>query len=133
MTATDRLRALLDERGAEYETDDHMGFSETRWGGTYAFQLAPGAALVMAVTPEQAVDATLGRGECRMDAYTDAAFRVVAAPDETDYVDYANVCECSACGADVIIPHEYERVTAGDDRLWPAYNYCPCCGRKVVA
>ena len=80
---------------------------------------------------EEAVEATLGSGECRMYGYADAAFRVVAAPDETDYVDYAEVCECSACGADVIIPNEYERVTAGDDRLWPTYNYCPNCGRKV--
>lgn len=80
MTATDRLRALLDERGVEYETDDHMGFSETRWGGTYAFQLAPGAALVMAVTPEQAVQVTLGRGECR------------------DTGEYVSAFECSACG-----------------------------------
>lgn len=142
MTATEELRRLLDERGVEH----YDGTERTLWGyeqtgedaGIYRFAASEisGGFLqfdMFRITPEQAVEATLGRGECRMDGYTDAAFRVVAAPNETDYVDYAEVCECSACGADVIIPHDYERVTAGDDRLWPTYNYCPSCGRRVKA
>ena len=81
---------------------------------------------------EQAIAATLGRGECRLDGYTDAMFRVCSGPECTDFIDYAEVCECSACGASVIVPHEYERVTAGSDELWPKFNYCPSCGRKVL-
>ena len=74
----------------------------------------------------------LGRGECRLDGYTDAMFRVCSGPEGTDFIDYAGVCECSACGASVIVPHEYERVTAGSDELWPKFNYCPNCGRRIV-
>lgn len=110
MTATDRLRALLDERGMEYETDDHMGFSETRWGCACAFQLAPGAGLVMAVSPEQAVEATLGREDCKL-----PETRI-----DHGSIEYNGVTEwrrCSACGAEVL--------------AYPAH-YCPSCGRKVV-
>lgn len=106
MTATDRLRALLDERGVEYETDDHMGFSETRWGGDGAFQLAPGAALVMRVTPEQAVEATLGRVTCRV---TSAI--ILHDPD-----GYETTLDC---GHIVHMPPE-------------DFDYCPNCGRRVV-
>ena len=84
-------------------------------------------------TPEQAIAATLGAETCKLDGYTDAAFRVVQAPDETDFIDYAEVCECTACGANVIVPHEYERVSYERDELWPTYNYCPHCGAKVVS
>lgn len=107
MTATDRLRALLDERGVEYETDDHMGYSETRWDDACAFQLAPGAGLVMAVTPEQAVEVTLGRGECH---------NVHEPPKDTSFWPSPHF-KCSECGeAHVSMQYVY---------------YCPNCGRKV--
>lgn len=80
----------------------------------------------------QAIAATLGRGTCRLDPYTDARFSVCQAPDETDFLDYADVCECTACGASVMVPHEYERVSCKGDDLWPRFNYCPNCGREVV-
>lgn len=112
MTATDKLRALLEERGVEYETDDHMGFSETRWGGACAFQLAPGAGLVMAVTPEQAVEVTLGRGECR-DVYPEATYCFT----------------CSECGHSRIFVQGWNDVT---DSSQDEFIYCPNCGRMVV-
>lgn len=86
-------------------------------------------------TPDEAIEriATLGTETCKLDGYTDAAFRVVQAPDETDFIDYAEVCECTACGASVIVPHEYERVSCERDELWPTYNFCPHCGAKVIA
>lgn len=85
-------------------------------------------------SPADAIEriATLGTETCRLDGYTDAAFRVVQAPEDKDFIDYAEVCECSACGASVIVPHEYERITAGSDELWPKFNFCPNCGAKVV-
>ena len=82
--------------------------------------------------PEPSKASVLGMGTCKLDGYTDAAFRVVQAAGNTDFVDYAEGCECSACGASVFVPHEYERVTDGSDELWPKFNYCPNCGREVV-
>jgi len=57
---TTELRAKLTERGIEYTTNDHMGACETSWNGFTAMQLTPSAKLIMAVTPEQAIAATLG-------------------------------------------------------------------------
>ena len=57
---TTELRVKLTERGIEYATDDRMGVCETSWNGFTAMQLTPGAKLMMAFTPEQAIAATLG-------------------------------------------------------------------------
>ena len=57
---TTELRRLLDERGVEYTTNDHMGVYETSWNGFTAGQLSPNAKLIMVVTPELAIAATLG-------------------------------------------------------------------------
>lgn len=68
-TATERLRALLDERGVEYKTDDRQIVRYTDWGcwffaeplGAEPNTLGAQCELVcMPVTPEQAVAATLG-------------------------------------------------------------------------
>ena len=66
-TAIETLRAMLDERGVEYEG----GERSLRWRDRYgimmqAFPLANGelGMGVWSCTPEQAVEATLGRGEC---------------------------------------------------------------------
>ena len=60
---TTELREKLTERGIEYEANDNMGACETSWNGFTAFQLTPSANLIMAVTPEQAIAATLGSDE----------------------------------------------------------------------
>ena len=57
---TTELREKLTERGIEYTTNDHMGVCETSWNGFTAMQLTPSAKLIMTVTPEQAIAATLG-------------------------------------------------------------------------
>ena len=57
---TTELRKKLAERGVEYTTNDHMGAYETSWNGFTAMQLTPGAKLIMAFTPDQAIAATLG-------------------------------------------------------------------------
>ena len=103
MTATDRLRALLDERGVEH----YDGTNGTLWGKDaigYRFsadELTSGRMSVhmWCETPEQAVEATLGSGTCKltMDG-TDGCFG------------------CSECL----------------ENIPPLANYCPNCGRKVV-
>lgn len=110
MTATDRLRRLLDERGVKH----YDGTECTYWGYTvlarsdgsfpiYRFsatEVTDGVSVhLLRVSPEQAVEATLGRGTCK----------VVSKP--------CDMWECE-CG-----------------KAWwhgGAPNYCPSCGRVVV-
>ena len=112
MTATEELRRLLDERGVEH----FDGTETTLWGyeptgtgtGVYrimADEVANGRLVIRMLfkTPEQAIEATLGRGEC---------------------TDTGRYCfTCSECGWVANEPHH---MLGG---FWP--NYCPCCGRKV--
>jgi len=117
VTATDELRRLLDERGVEH----FDGCESTLWGyeqtsestGAYRYsadEISGGFVNVWLyrLTPEQAVEATLGRGTCRN--ASDAA-------DEGYF-------ECSACGASCSVEWE----SGG----WDAPRFCPNCGRRVV-
>lgn len=112
MSATDKLRRLLDERGVEYETDDAQ-VSDTEWyyvtklrdgyHDRWIYEEPPDCDLLVSyqydLGAEDAIDATLGRGTCerkwRKDGY---AF-------------------CSECGYNITGP-------------WA--HWCPNCGRKVV-
>lgn len=80
MNATERLRQLLDERGEHYETSG----SKTWWGrpvdsrtgapiNIYHNQAQPMGedrlfVELQLATPEQAIEATLGRGTCEVDS-----------------------------------------------------------------
>ena len=100
MTATDELRRMLDERGVKH----YDGVECTYWGDTvlarrdgscpiYRFsatEVADGVSVhLLRVSPEQAIEATLGRGTCH-----DAAM-------EGEWF------ECSECGTvkQLIHPH----------------------------
>lgn len=113
MTATDRLRAMLDERGVEWRSDsENVTFWNTDADVAVASQGYDGMLWVSArLTPEQAIAATLGAGTCHMsiiDEYETAS-------GEEEYL-----CECSECGY----------------RRWePAHDlplFCSKCGRKVA-
>lgn len=108
MSATDTIRALLDDRGVEWVEGSP---NKTKWrvGGiefvaTNAWPRNDATRTKMVVhamypTPEQAVEATLGRGTCK----------VVSKP--------CDMWECE-CG-----------------KAWwhgGAPNFCPSCGREVV-
>lgn len=114
MTATDELRRMLDERGVEwmpcawepqyetfYKNGDGVGFivMESRVQDGVLLRTD------MVSTPEQAIEATLGRGECK-----DVGWRAVG-----EFV-------CSECG------HVTDDGIHGTDE----FHYCPNCGRKVV-
>lgn len=108
MTATDELRRLLDERGIKWH--DYGYENHVWWGDWHAENRLSANGLYVKVeaviTPEQAIDATLGRGMCYpaeeyLDSYSDLTVTV-----------------CSGCGVPV------------DDLA--EMNYCPNCGRKVV-
>lgn len=115
-TPTERLCELLDERGVEHETTflwDGRELTEWTVDG-YDWKADSGDELVCLsldtlITPEQAVEATLGRGECEL----------INAAD--DLGKGTQSCMCYACG-----------YTALDD-WWNEFNYCPYCGRKVVS
>ena len=116
MTATERLRALLDERGVEWsnvytgtgDTLDNLtewnvqdaGWVEAwEYGGYLSYTWHMGEK----PSPEQAVEATLGRGTCH------------ARNDE----DTCGHDVCSECG--FVWPDDY------------SIRYCPNCGRRVIA
>ena len=125
-SATERLRALLDERGVEWRKTPHYSSesqdNETVFEGNgiewYANDHMNGRlglrALRYEVTPEQAVEATLGRGTCKLDiiAYAKGG------------VDFAGF-RCDGCGFTQAVP---SGGLVGVTRNW---NYCPNCGRKV--
>ena len=100
-SATDELHRLLDERGVEHVDGESMTYINDAdfipaAGGTFDVTLYER-------TPEQAIDATLGRGTCRIGRGTSGLMHVTTG-------------HCSECGAEVVKPA----------------RYCPNCGRKVV-
>lgn len=123
LTATERLRALLDERGEYYQTSGNR----TWWGrpidartgepiNVFHNQAQPMGEDRLLVelqlaTPEQAVAATLGPGTCH------AVFEVDAMSEDERIGEFV----CSECGE-----------TFGDGRD-QVPRYCPSCGAKVVA
>ena len=114
MSATEELRRLLDERGVEYETNDRMGTFETTWSGFTAYQLTPRTKLIMHPTPEQAIAATLGGGECE-----DAGTRF-------------NAWVCSECKATLLLMFDdYGDPSYSVDGVADIPRYCPNCGKAV--
>lgn len=121
MTATDELRRMLDERGVKH----YDGVECTYWGDTvlarrdgscpvYRFsatEVTDGVSVhLLRVSPEQAIEATLGRGTCK---------------DVSEQSYFHPTFKCSECGFGF------------DD--WFTYSgysydpsYCPNCGAKVV-
>ena len=116
-SATERLRALLDERGVEY-TIDH-GYREFFWDFGESGRARASAIgtkglvqmIVTGITPEQAIAATLGPGTCH------AVFELDAMSEDERIGEFV----CSECGE-----------TFGDGRD-QVPRYCPSCGAKVVA
>lgn len=123
-SATERLREMLDECGVEWwETINHANCVFTWWespifGMVHAMDNEDGETLFMAClnnidfTPEQAIAATLGGGECE----------VVASYDTSD-VDSRN---SSA--------EWYFAFSCGHELYWDEGEppkHCPECGAKI--
>ena len=114
-SATERLRALVDERGVEHRYDS----GTATWyvdGVMYNAWAYDNERLTMSVchlTPAQAVEATLGRGTCRIDVFDNL--------NESE--GNGDVwLECSAC---------HWQMDYAEAPTMPL-NYCPNCGKRVV-
>lgn len=118
-SATEELRRLLEEQGVEYTFD--IGYREFFWeagesGTVRASAIGTKGLVQMIVTgisPEQAVEATLGRGECHIRTHDNLA--------ETGG-DGDVWLECDAC---------HWQMDYADAPSMPL-NFCPNCGRRVV-
>lgn len=117
MTATDELRKLLDERGAEYTDRDMFGKHVFHWGtprlnGAMFTDGGGWTELVVEnATPEQAIAATLGRGTCKAIPHLNPTVG-------KDFLTQ-NGLDCSECGGRLDLPVKT--------------FYCPNCGAKVVS
>lgn len=105
MTATERLRQLLDERGVEWHGTgsvygDDFDATESVWKDD-ALDVT-----LYGVSPEHAVEATLGRGTCKVEG-------------SIDYGEFGCWQYDLSCGCRILWP----------DSEPPAF--CPECGRRV--
>ena len=113
MTATDELRAMLDEREVKWTKRDGWSYWRTYWHtldgrhveGTQHYCSDVLHVGISRTTPTQAIEATLGRGTCK---------RVLYKP--------TNTLVCSECGAGM--PKQLDK--------YCYLKFCPNCGRKVV-
>jgi len=112
MTATDELRRMLDERGAEWMPVAWNPQRETFYHaangvGFCADEYTDGVRIYTdaTITPEQAIAATLGRGTCH----------VKAAKKIGDSFGFS-----LSCGHSMVNPFNDHP------------DYCPWCGAKVV-
>ena len=120
--ATEEMRRMLDERGVEWENDCH-GMPWWKVGDSRAYLYALGvglghAVVMFPVTPQQAIDATLGRGECQLtqiDKDCDTASEYML--DRWCVFDEVYRCSCGAT-----FGH------SAKDRP----RFCPNCGARVV-
>lgn len=132
-TATERLREMLDARGVDYEAnridfDDGYSNIYTEWGdddNASYIEYVDGTVLrIFGCTPEQAVAATLGSGEC----------------ENTSKLNHSSVAgyyfTCSECGLSVgtsMNIRETDLVTPTCFRWGELYKFerCPRCGKAV--
>ena len=111
---TDELRRMLDERGVEYTERDVFGKHVFHFGAPLHGAMFTDAGewtelVVENATPEQAIEATLGRGTCHN-----------AMPLLPSGMPYPDSWMCSECGGRM------------DGIILEIGDYCPNCGRKIV-
>ena len=103
-TATERLRQLLDERGVEYSREGCETFFKNVH--IWAINDKELCISISGLSPDQAVEATLGRGTCK-NVYEKGHFK------------------CSECGHYTQTRMVYRDGKPADPR------FCPSCGREV--
>ena len=107
MSATDELRRLLDERGVEYSREGCETFFKNIH--IWAINNKKLCISISGLTPEQAIEATLGRGECEIET-------------TENWLPAERYHRCKHCGAFFAVMN-----ASGD--IQPCV--CPNCGRAV--
>ena len=122
MTATDKLRELLEEHGIKHFDYDKGGRTQTQWAApdgtryfTYETYNNPSKTAKLVIswfpTPEQAIAATLGRRDCKL-RDCEGSFSAVNRP--------VWLCDCGAFMTQYTDATTYHKP-----------NYCPNCGARV--
>ena len=118
--STERLRKLLDERGIEHFDYDKGGRTQTQWEApdgkryfTYGTYNNPAKTAKLVIswfpTPEQAIAATLGNGECEIET-------------TESWLPAERYHRCKHCGA-------FFAVMDASGDIPPCV--CPNCGKAV--
>lgn len=139
MSVTDELRRLMDERGVKHKDEDtpldtHGTLYRVTTTADWVYEEPPECDLLVRsrydIGAEDAieVEATLGRGTCKMDTFADVKFQDIDEDEEGCY-EIGALAECSGCGSIVLMPSEYAHFDR--ESLFAATNYCPNCGRKA--
>jgi hypothetical protein len=125
MSGTERLRRLLDERGVEWMPVAWNPKRETFYHaangvGFCADEYTDGVRIYTdaTITPEQAIDATLGRGTCQDLGGTDE--------------NGQQVFNCSKCGCMLSLYYRDGINTMCTHFICDYPRYCPECGAEVV-
>ena len=136
MSPLDRLQELLDERGVKYErrsfdSHNHGSIEYVTWWGVGGLEFNairsisdPDMLYIdnTVISPEDAVNATVGRGTCHIERYdADPHGVFVGSPIVDDDGNETTIAaiygyRCSECGG----------------KFDPDWSYCPNCGRRVV-
>jgi hypothetical protein len=120
MDATEILCSLLEERGVEWREHEAPAaeciafFDGNGWHDCWE-SVGGEVNVTFSMTPEQAIAATLGRGECH---------------DEGDPSDFC----CSECGVRMFTDTSdtYTMIASDGRTIIEHPNYCPNCGRRIV-
>ena len=107
MTATEELRRLLDKRGVEYSREGCETFFKNIH--IWAINNKKLCISISGLTPEQAIEATLGRGECEIET-------------TENWIPAERYHRCKHCGAFFAVMN-----ASGD--IQPCV--CPNCGKAV--
>lgn len=148
MTATDELRRMLKERGVEWWAEDDPEnppyYLVTKWfsnANEQTFEEIPAirsrSLKAFCITPAQAVEATLGRGECQECYATKQNYKRCKYSTNRGWCD--GECELHDCeGSFSAVNKPVYRCDCGafmtqytDATTYHKPRYCPNCGRKV--
>lgn len=140
MTQTDRLRAMLDERGVEWRSDsENVTFWNTDADVAAASQGYDGMLWVSArLTPEQAIAATLGNDGVARSNNGVTAEQVREAIEENSWAEAIMIREFNDSSWQAIADELNATLGAGTCRWeypqgangWVGYMVCSGCGEK---
>lgn len=130
-TATERIRAMLDERGVEWRGGLPTETIVTDPIDVLYVQRTDGMIHVYIrsyLTPEQAIAATLG--SCNRSSNCTNGEQTGTCHDEGDPSDFC----CSECGVRMFTDtgDTYTMIASDGRTIIKHPNFCPNCGRRIV-